>query len=77
MRKRIVAFAATVVLVVGAPATALAAPGKDIQTACNASFGQLVSAGKSSGSAAHQNYKGGAKAFSAPDILAAHGCSGG
>lgn len=76
MRKRIVALAATVVLVLSAPATALAAPGKDIKDACGASFGQLVSAGKSSGEAAHQNYAGGAKAFSAPEILAAHGCEG-
>lgn len=59
------------------PATAGAgnAPGQTIQDSCGVSFGALVSAGKSSGSAAHQNYAGGARAFSAPAILAAHGCA--
>ena len=38
--------------------------------------GQLISGAKSSGSATHSNYAGGAHAFSDPAILAAHGCSG-
>ncbi len=74
MRKAIVAAAAAVVLVVGAPSAAMAGPGKDIKDACGVSFGQLVSAGKSSGDAAHGNYAGGAKAFSDPAVLAVHGC---
>lgn len=72
MKKIAVAFGAAALLAI--PATASAAPGKDIKDACGASFGQLVSAGKSSGDAAHQNYAGGANAFSDPAILAAHGC---
>jgi hypothetical protein len=72
MKKIAVAFSAAALLAI--PATASAAPGPDIKDACGASFGQLVSAGKSSGDAAHQNYAGGANAFSDPAILAAHGC---
>jgi hypothetical protein len=72
MKKIAVAFSAVALLAI--PATASAAPGQDIKDACGASFGQLVSAGKSSGDAAHQNYAGGANAFSDPAILAAHGC---
>jgi hypothetical protein len=72
MKKIAVAFSAAALLAI--PATASAAPGQDIKDACGASFGQLVSAGKSSGDAAHQNYAGGANAFSNPAILAAHGC---
>ena len=60
-----------------APAAALAAPGADIQSACGASFGALISGAKSSGTAAHSNYAGGANAFSDPAILAAHGCGAG
>jgi hypothetical protein len=60
-----------------APGAALAAPGTDIQAACGASFGALISGAKSSGTAAHSNYAGGAKAFSDPAILAAHGCGAG
>jgi len=74
MRKRI-ATAAAAAVILALPAVAGAAPGQDIKTACGASFGQLVSAGKSSGAAAHSNYAGGANAFSNPAILAAHGCS--
>jgi hypothetical protein len=72
MKKIAVAFSAAALLAI--PATASAAPGQDIKDTCGASFGQLVSAGKSSGDAAHQNYAGGANAFSDPAILAAHGC---
>jgi hypothetical protein len=72
MKKIAVAFSAAALLAI--PATASAAPGQDIKDACGASFGQLVSAGKSSGDAAHQNYAGGANAFSDSAILAAHGC---
>jgi hypothetical protein len=72
MKKIAVALSAAALLAM--PATASAAPGQDIKDACGASFGQLVSAGKSSGDAAHQNYAGGANAFSDPAILAAHGC---
>ena len=74
MRKRIATAVAATLLVL--PAAAGAAPGQDIKAACGASFGQLVSAGKSSGAAAHANYAGGANAFSDPAILAAHGCIG-
>ena len=72
-----VATAATVMAI--APATALAsgadAPGQKIATACGASFGQLVSGAKRNGSSFHTNYAGGANAFSADAILAAHGCA--
>jgi hypothetical protein len=74
MRKRIATAAAAAVILV-LPTAAGAAPGQDIRAACGASFGQLVSVGKSSGAAAHSNYAGGARAFSNPAILAAHGCS--
>ena len=75
MRKRIVATACSAALLL-LPTAAGAAPGHDIKAACGLSFGQLISAAKSSGSAAHSNYAGGANAFSDPAILAAHGCSG-
>lgn len=55
---------------------ASAAPGTDIKAACGASFGQLISAAKSTGTAFHSNYAGGAAAFADPAILAAHGCTG-
>lgn len=77
--KRIIATLAVTSLTAVAPATALAgkshAPGHKIKSACGVSFGQLVSAGKSTGTAFHRNYAGGAKAFSADAILAAHGCA--
>lgn len=56
--------------------TASAAPGRDIKAACGASFGQLIAAATSTGSAFHGNYAGGAAAFADPAILAAHGCTG-
>ena len=59
----------------GVTATASAAPGTDIKAACGASFGQLISAARSTGTAVHQNYAGGAAAFADPTILAAHGCT--
>ena len=75
MRTRLVAAIAAASLL-AIPAGAGAAPGQDIQSACGATFGQLISAAKSSGTAAHSNYAGGANAFSNPAILAAHGCTG-
>ena len=74
MRKRIAATVCTAFLVL--PAAAGAAPGQDIKAACSLSFGQLISAAKSTGTSAHSNYAGGASAFSDPAILAAHGCTG-
>jgi hypothetical protein len=75
MRKQLAAvvFSAAILAL---PAAAGAAPGQDIKAACGSSFGQLISAAKSSGTAAHSNYAGGTKAFSNPAILAAHGCAG-
>lgn len=75
MKKRIAAAVCTTVLLV-LPAAAGAAPGQDIKAACGLSFGQLISAAKSSGTSAHSSYAGGANAFSDPAILAAHGCNG-
>ena len=75
MRKRIAAAVCTAALL-SLPAAAGAAPGQDIKASCGVSFGQLISAAKSSGTAAHSNYAGGANAFSDPAILAAHGCTG-
>jgi hypothetical protein len=75
MRKRI-ALAVCSAAILALPASAAAAPGQDIKAKCELSFGQLISAAKSSGTAAHSNYAGGASAFSGPAILAAHGCSG-
>lgn len=60
---------------VGMMGSALAAPGSAIKAACGASFGQLVSGAKSTGTAVHGNYAGGAGAFANPAILAAHGCT--
>jgi hypothetical protein len=75
MHKRIAAVACSAALL-ALPAAAGAAPGQDIKAACGLSFGQLISGAKSSGTAAHSNYAGGANAFSDPAILAAHGCAG-
>ncbi len=75
MRKRIAAAVCSVAIL-ALPAAAGAAPGQDIKAACALSFGQLISAAKSSGTAAHSNYAGGANAFSDAAILAAHGCAG-
>jgi hypothetical protein len=55
--------------------TASAAPGPDIKDACGVSFGLLVSGARSSGTAAHASYAGGAAAFADPAVLAAHGCT--
>ena len=71
-----IAVAISAAALLALPAAAGAAPGQDIQSACNASFGQLISGAKSSGTSAHSNYGGGANAFSDPAILAAHGCTG-
>jgi hypothetical protein len=76
MKKVITAAVATAALAI-TPAAAFAAPGTDIQSACGASFGTLISGAKSSGTAVHSNYAGGANAFSNPAILAAHGCGAG
>jgi hypothetical protein len=62
-------------LTIGAAVPATAAPGADIKNACGASFGHLVSGARSTGTAVHGNYAGGAAAFANPAILAAHGCS--
>jgi hypothetical protein len=75
MRNRIAATVVATALL-ALPTAAGAAPGQDIKEACGGSFGQLISAAKSSGTAAHSNYAGGAHAFSDPAILAAHGCTG-
>jgi hypothetical protein len=72
MRKRI-AVAICSAALLALPASAGAA-GQDIKAACGLSFGQLISGAKSSGTAAHSSYAGGANAFSNPAILAAHGC---
>ena len=78
MKKLIAACAAAAVMAI-APASALGknvdAPGWKIKNACGKSFGQLVSGGKKDGTSFHTNYRGGAKAFSADAILAAHGCT--
>ena len=75
MRKRFIVAISSAVLMLGLAGTAQAAPGADIKDACGVSFGQLVSSAKSSGTAAHRNYAGGAAAFADPAILAAHGCA--
>ena len=75
MKKRLILMTATAMLMLGLTGTAQAAPGADINEACGASFGALVSSAKSSGTSAHWNYAGGANAFSNPAILAAHGCT--
>ena len=74
MKKRVIVMIASTLMVLGLAGTAQAAPGADIQEACGASFGALISAGKSGGTATHANYAGGAAAFADPAILAAHGC---
>jgi hypothetical protein len=75
MRNRIAAVVCSAAML-AVPAGAGAAPGQDIKAACGLSFGQLISGAKSTGTAAHSNYGGGANAFSGPAILAAHGCDG-
>jgi len=74
--KRTIVVLAVVAGSLGIMGTASAAPGADIKAACGASFGQLISGAKSTGTAFHSNYAGGAKAFADPAILAAHGCTG-
>jgi hypothetical protein len=74
MKKKFVIAVSSAFLMLGLAGTAQAAPGADIREACGASFGALVSSAKSSGSAAHASYAGGAAAFADPAILAAHGC---
>jgi hypothetical protein len=59
----------------GIMGSASAAPGTDINGACGATFGQLISGAKSTGTAFRGNYAGGAHAFADPAILAAHGCT--
>lgn len=76
MKKALIVVAAVIGLLGGTAATASAAPGTAIQGACGATFGQLISGARSSGTAVHGNYAGGAAAFSDPAILAAHGCTG-
>ena len=49
------------------------APGQAIKQACGLSFGQLVASAQPD--SYHSNYAGGAKAFSDPAVLAAHGCT--
>lgn len=71
MTKSMIGAATALGLFLALPGAAFAAPGKTITEQCGASFGELVSAGKSSGAAAHYSYAGGANAFSHPVILAA------
>jgi hypothetical protein len=77
MKRKLVVAISSALLMVGLAGTAQAAPGADIREACGTSFGALVSEARSSGSAAHRSYAGGAAAFARPAILAAHGCAGG
>jgi hypothetical protein len=74
--KRTIIAVTIAVLAIGIPTAASAAPGQNIKHACGASFGELISDARSSGTAVHSNYAGGAAAFSDPAILAAHGCTG-
>ena len=76
MKKRVIVTIASTLMVLGLAGTAQAAPGAAIKGSCGASFGALVSGAKSSGTAAHSSYAGGAAAFADPAILAAHGCTG-
>jgi len=73
--KRALIAATIVAASLGVAGTASAAPGTDIKNACGATFGQLISGAKSTGTAVHGNYAGGAAAFADPAILAAHGCT--
>jgi hypothetical protein len=75
MRKRLIVTALAVCSIFGTAGIAQAGNGSEIREACGASFGQLVSAARSSGTSAHGNYSGGANAFANPAILAAHGCA--
>jgi len=76
MKKIRFMFAVAVVsMTIGVAVPASAAPGSDIKNACGASFGQLISSARSTGTAVHGNYAGGAAAFADPAILAAHGCA--
>ena len=74
MKRLVTTFALAATMVFGMGSVALAGPGygKAIQDACGASMGQLIGEAKSSGTAAHPNYAGGAKALAA--VAAAHGC---
>ena len=73
--KRALVAATIVAASLGVAGTASAVPGTDIKNACGATFGQLISGAKSTGTAVHGNYAGGAAAFADPAILAAHGCT--
>ncbi len=73
--KRILITVTIVAASLGITVAASAAPGTHIKQACGATFGQLISAAKSTGTAAHGNYAGGAAAFADPALLSAHGCT--
>jgi hypothetical protein len=73
--KRTILALAVVVGCLGVTTSASAAPGTDIKSACGATFGQLISAARSTGTAVHSNYAGGAHAFADSAILVAHGCT--
>ena len=75
MTKRLIVTAAAAFAMLSVAAPAQAGPGADIKEACGASFGALVSSARSTGTAAHVGYAGGAAAFATPAILAAHGCA--
>ncbi len=77
-RTLVVLVVLALALLLLAPA-AMAAPGKAIQDACGAPFGQLIVLFRTDElggvpGAAHPNYAGGANAFANPAVLAAHGC---
>ena len=71
MKRTIIALVIADLGVVASPVGASAAPGVDIQYAC-----QLTSSARPTGTAVHGNDAGGAAAFSDPAILVAHGCTG-
>lgn len=70
--KKLIIVAATTVLAVALPATAMAGYGKDINDGCGASYGRLVSTARASGHVTGS--VSGAQTFVNSGVAAAHGC---
>jgi hypothetical protein len=73
MRKRLIVLAATIVMTMALPGTAMAGYGKTIKDGCGASYGQLVSTARASGHVTGS--VGGAANFVTSGLAAAHGCN--
>ena len=73
MKKFVTAVAVAGSALALSAAPAAAGNGSTFNTACGKTFGQLISAAKSTGSSAHRNYAGGVQSIvNNPEVLAIH-----